>query len=133
MCRRHEPDRGIGPWLGSLCFHILLRVKTSGILFLTVSYSLSFSPDFFWGNRPGEPDDLQPSDRPTSVEQAIRSLCEDVWERLAREVFGSEPEYLDVETVLRRIKETNTCSNLDLPVNVWIDSDGEFTVLVFEE
>ncbi|MBI5757308.1 MAG: hypothetical protein HZA46_02175 [Planctomycetales bacterium] len=111
----------------------MLCIRTRGILLLSVSYSLSFSPDFFRSNHPDGPDDLQSNESPTSVEQAIRSLSDDVWESLARVVFRCDPEYLDVETILRRIVETNTCSNLDSPVDVWIDRGGGFRVRVFEE
>lgn len=50
----------------------------------------------------------------------------------AQDVFHTEPEYLNIEAVLRKIEETNTCLNLDPPVEVCIDRDGEFTVLVYD-
>ena len=50
---------------------------------------------------------------------------------LARELFGVEPNNLDVEMVIQRVVETNTCRNLDSPVEIWIDQDGFFSVLVY--
>jgi hypothetical protein len=89
-----------------------------------MSHALSFSPDFFGREKP--------TPRPTSVEQAIMSLSQETWAALATEVFGVDPSQLDAETVLRRIEETNTCRNLDSPVEVFIDPDGDFTVLVYD-
>ena len=97
-----------------------------------VSFALSFGPDFFWNE---EHDAVEPhalSKRPTSVEQAVLQLSEVTWGEIAREVFGCEPEYLNIETVLQKIEETNTCLNLDPPVEVCIDLDGGFTVLVHD-
>ncbi len=97
-----------------------------------VAYGLSFGSDFFWNERR---DAVLPHvlrQRPTSVEQAVSQLSEETWTRLAREVFGCEPEYLSTEEVLHKIEETNTCLNLDPPVEILIDSDGEFTVLVHD-
>lgn len=96
-------------------------------------YSLSFSPDFFWSRSSDGVEKLLPSDRPTAVGEALLRLSKETWTRLAREVFGCHPKYLDIGTVLAKIIETDTCSNLDPPVEVWIDSSGEFRVLVFEE
>jgi hypothetical protein len=91
-------------------------------------HGLSFSSDFF------RSDDAEAAagGRPTSVEEAVRQLSNDAWAAIAEEVFGVDPSQLDIETVLRRIQETNTCGNLDPPVEVFIDPEGEFSVLVYE-
>ena len=94
-------------------------------------YGLSFAPDFFWGTVPIEK--MKPSPRPTSVYQAILSLDQTQWNQLARDVFNLNGEDLDVETVMSKVEETNTCSNLDSPVTVFIDDPGWFSVLVYEE
>jgi hypothetical protein len=94
-----------------------------------MAYSLSFSEKFFLE---GDPDAIQPASRPTSVYQAILSLKADQWERLAREVFHTEPGHLDPMTVLDEVRQTNTCSNLDSPVQVWIDAQGWHDVLVYD-
>lgn len=97
-----------------------------------VTYALSFGPEFFWNEQRDEVLPHAKVERPTSVEQAVTQLSDETWSRLAREVFDCEPEYLNVETVLLKINETNTCLNLDPPVEVCIDPDGEFTVLVYD-
>jgi len=94
-----------------------------------MSYALCFAPEFFWGKVPVEK--MKPSERPTSVYQAILSLTDNQWAALAREEFGVEPNDLDVETVMQRVIETNTCLNLDPPVEIWVDQDGFFSVLVY--
>src|ERR1700682_4158569 len=94
-------------------------------------YSLSFAPEFFWGTVPIEK--LKPSNRPTSVYQAVLSLPHDRWTELARDVFHCDPDNLDVETVIQKIEMINTCENLDAPIRVYIATDGYFSVLVFEE
>lgn len=94
-----------------------------------MSYALSFASEFFWGKVPVEK--MKPSDRPTSVYQAILSLTDEQWAALARGEFGIEPNDLDVETVLQRVINTDTCRNLDAPVEVYVDRDGFFSVLVY--
>lgn len=91
-----------------------------------MSYSLSFSPEFY-----STEDDFS-AERPFTVEQAINAMPEDRWAELAREVFGCEPEFLTAETVMDKIRETDTCGTLSSPVDVWIDPEGYFTVDVYE-
>lgn len=94
-----------------------------------MSYALSFAPEFFWGEVPIER--IRPSARPRSVYQAILSLLDEQWAALARAEFGVEPSHVDVETGMQRVIETDACRNLDSPVEVWIDQDGFFSVLVY--
>ena len=97
-----------------------------------MAYGLSFGSDFFWNEKRDAVLPHVHRKQPTSVEQAVLQLSEEMWSRLAREVFDCEPECLSMEAVLQKIEETNTCLNLDPPVEVCIDPDGEFTVLVFD-
>ncbi len=94
-----------------------------------MSYSLSFSDSFYCE---GDPDCLMPSDRPTCVYQAILSIQDDQCNQIAREVFGIDPQHLDPMAVLDRVRQTNTCSDLESPVQVWIDPQGSFDVLVYD-
>ena len=64
--------------------------------------------------------------------QALANLSGKTWSRLAREIFRCDPKFLDIETVLQMVEETNTCLNLDSPVEVTIDLNGDFTVLVYD-
>jgi len=91
-----------------------------------MSYSLSFSPEFFIS------DDEFSQERPFTVEQAINAMPEERYAELAREVFGCEPQFLTAETVLEKIEETDTCGTLSSPVDVWIDPEGYFRVEVYD-
>ena len=97
-----------------------------------MSYSLtSFSSDFFF--KDGD-DNLSSSDikNPKSVYQALRCLSDSDWEEIAEEL-KCDPEYLDIDMVLEVIQETDTCTDLKSPVEVWIDQDGYHTILVWDE
>lgn len=96
-----------------------------------MSYELSFAPEFFYGDGDVPFEELPASDRPTSVAQALMSLSEATWAALARDVFDVEPQQLDLATVLDHVLTTNTCRNLDPPVEVFLDAEGFYTVLVY--
>ena len=92
-------------------------------------YALSFSEDFFCD---GDPEEVRPSHWPTSVYQAILSMRRAKWNEIAREVFDVESDRLDPFILLDRIRQTNTCSNLESPVQVWIDHAGWYDLLVHD-
>ena len=46
-------------------------------------------------------------------------------------MFPDNPEDIGVADVLELVRRTNTCSNLDTPVEVWIDENGYHTVRVW--
>ena len=96
-----------------------------------MSYGLSFAPEFFWGDDSAE--NMKPSDRPTSVRQALSTLPDNQWAALARDLFGIEPSELELDMVMQRILETNTCRNLDSPVEVFVDREGFYSILVYEK
>lgn len=101
----------------------------------SMSFSLSFSTEFFLAE--GEPYDrhdhaVNASGQPISVWSALLMMPSEAWTELAREVFGCAPELLAPETVLDKIQETDTCSALTVPVRVWIDSDGDYFIDVWE-
>ena len=64
--------------------------------------------------------------------QAIVSIKNETWRDLARHVFGVEPDRLTGDAVFRKAIETDTCDNPVSPVEVWIDPDGYYTVLVHD-
>lgn len=104
-----------------------------------MSYELSFSPEFFLSEEePYDRADLAVNSKgePISVYSALCMMQKNDrnrWADLAREVFAlSQPEYLNAETVLEKVQETNTCTNLSSPVEVWIDPEGTYTVLVYD-
>ncbi len=104
-----------------------------------MSYELSFSPEFFLAE--GEPYDrsdlaLNAEGKPVSVWSALSKMREDSpeeWAEMARDLFGCQPDHLSGEQVLDMIRDTNTCMNLSVPVHVYIDSAGDYSVEVWDE
>jgi hypothetical protein len=98
-----------------------------------MSYELSFSPEFFLAE--GEPYDggHDHGDRPTSVWGAIECAMKDTdtLQELA-DLLGCKPEHVTAETVLDKVRETNTCSNLGSPVRVWVDPEGYIQLEVYD-
>lgn len=95
-----------------------------------MAYDLSFSERFFLER---DQHNVAPSPQPTTIYQAIVSMQEKQWNEVAREVFGVEGSQLQPEAVFDRVVSTNTCSNLDSPVQVWIDAEGVHTLLVYDD
>ena len=101
-----------------------------------MSYSLSFAEEFFADET--FPYETQPSTRPTTVYQAIISLPKADQLAIAREVMKSPHPVLYVLSeafacdVLERVRETDTCAGLSSPVEVYIDSEGWYSVLVYD-
>ena len=93
------------------------------------TYGLSFSSEFYLD---GDLLNVKPSARPTSVYQAIIGMRDDAWRHLAEDVFGCEAEWLDPIDVLAKVGETNACGNLDSPVEVWIDEDGDHVLRIYD-
>ena len=54
------------------------------------------------------------------------------WNEIAREVFEVGSDRLDPLILLDRIRQTNTCSNLESPVQVWVDQNGWYDLLVHD-
>ena len=106
-----------------------------------MAYELRFSPEFFLAE--GEPYDrsdlaLDDKGHPLSVWSAIQKQQDEDpewWANMAREIFDlplRDAGLLMVEGVLDKIRETNTCRNLDSPVEVYIDPEGHYTVRVWD-
>jgi len=95
-----------------------------------MSYALSFAERFYY---PKDVEQVRTSERPTSVYQAVLSLRQENLTEIAREVFYVDPQYLDVEMVMEKIRQTDTCTTLSPPVAVWIDEEGDFQVQVYDE
>lgn len=101
-----------------------------------MSYSLSFSESFFTDET--FPYDTKASNRPTTVYQAIISLPKRDQVAIAREVLKSPHPVLYVMSesfacdVLDKVRETDACSALSSPVEVYIDQEGWYSVLVYD-
>lgn len=96
-----------------------------------MAFGLSFSEEFFWGDGRSE---LERSERPTSLAQAILSMPDDEWIGYCKDIFGrymlGRPSLGDA---VEKARQVDTCMSLESPVEVWLDEDGCYTVLVYEE
>lgn len=114
-----------------------------------MAYDLSFTAEFFCDGDPYEVEAAK-NNRPTNVLQALFTWAQDdfeEWAECVEDVLGmslGEIERLNIEDypdqqlnlchdLMKKIEETNTCSNLDSPVAVWIDKEGFYTVDVYEK
>jgi len=95
-----------------------------------MSYALSFAEQFYY---PEDMEQAKTSERPTSGYQAVLSLSQERLTEIAREVFHVDPQRLDIEMVMEKIRLTDTCTTLNSPVAVWIDEKGDFQVQVYDE
>lgn len=95
-----------------------------------MAFSLSFADDFYV---PEDLDSVEPTQQPTSVYEAILGIREEQWKEMCRELFKCEPENVDADMVMSKIRETNTCTDLTPPVEVWIDEERWYTVDVYDE
>ena len=102
-----------------------------------MSYDLSFDDSFFFAE--GEPFDLtvpavNSRQRPVSVWSAIEMMDHEDWTTMCMELWPDvDPYMVTAGMVLDRIRETNTCKNLNSPVEVYIDPQGIHSVLVWED
>mgnify|MGYP003343712177 CR=1 FL=1 len=101
-----------------------------------MSYELSFGPEFFFAE--GEPYDRneeyteEEKNFPTSVYMALMAMPTEEWFQLAEDVFGCSGDFLTAETVIDKIRETDSCQDLSSPVRVYIDEEGYYSVQVYD-
>ena len=92
-----------------------------------MSYGLEFTEEFFGNPRIGR----GPAEDPESVAEALAAMPDEEWRVMCLDLFPDNPEDIGVAEVLELVRLTNTCSNLDIPVEVWIDESGYHTVRVW--
>jgi hypothetical protein len=95
-----------------------------------MTFSLSFSDDF-WDNCSLEK--VDPC-KPRTVFDALEVMEDSDWDEMCACIFpGAPAEIIDIEIVMGVIRETNTCTNLDSPVEVWVDQEGDFRIKVWDQ
>jgi hypothetical protein len=105
-----------------------------------MAFDLSFSEEFFSGDGETPTDMVEPSDKPTSVYQAALGIDEDERLEIANQVFGYDAQHAAfwvasegfAGDVLAKVRETNTCTDLRSPVEVYIDKEGWYTLRVYD-
>ena len=94
---------------------------------IRVPYDLTAFASDFWG----DPYNAVQTKRPTTVADALYSMSDKDWDIMARDIFNLPGDMVDVYDAMEMVRRTNTCTNLDSPVEVWIDEYGYYTVLVY--
>ena len=97
---------------------------------------VEFSEEFFTGTC--ECDTALP---PTNCLRAIEELSDSERWEIALDVFQMDECTAEVwihtemclYKILDAVRETNTCTDLETPVEVWIDAEGYHTFLVYDE
>lgn len=101
-----------------------------------MTYSLSFVSEFFKTPDDRSFEEISNADLeenpPTSVCEALLAMPDEEWDEMATNL-GFPLDVCEIDDILRVVEETNTCSNLDSPVEVWIDQKGSYRVLVYEK
>jgi hypothetical protein len=93
-----------------------------------MAFSLSLGDDFFNGDPLAVPVECEPE----SVFEALEQMPDDDWNEMCAHIFPDVMiDYIDIDDVMQVIRETNTCTNLDSPVEVWIDVEGDFKINVY--
>lgn len=96
-----------------------------------MAFDLSFGPEFFVG-----PYDLTieyPVERPVTIYQALSSLSEESLDAIVDHFDDLSREMVTRQDLTKKVQETNTCTDLRSPVEVWIDREGYCTILVHEK
>jgi hypothetical protein len=92
-------------------------------------FSLSFS-DKFWYDCSLEK--VDPC-KPRNVFDALEVMEDSDWDEMCAYIYPRAPaEMIDIESIMDVIRETNTCTNLDSPVEVWVDQGGDFRIKVWD-
>ncbi len=91
-------------------------------------YSLSSLSPEIWG------DTYNPkkSKRPTTIADALASMPTRAWNAMARDVFRISGDCLDIDTVIDKIAETDTCTLHPSSITVYIDEEHYYAVRVYE-
>ena len=97
-----------------------------------MSFGHSFTEGFYYDEQVQNDAAPNKSKRPTSVAMALRSMPKKKWNAMCKDVFGCSPDFVDLDTVMDKIRETDTVGTLSVPVDVWIDEEGYYTVDVYD-
>ena len=97
-----------------------------------MAYALSFADSFYQveGDDSLSLDDME-GRNPVTVYQALVALSDDVWNEMVRDIFQCDPDYVDINTVLLKVQEHDTCDGFESPVYVYINDD--YGVEVYDE
>jgi hypothetical protein len=103
-----------------------------------MSYSLAFSPEFFYA--PGEPYDcaelsMNAAGKPTSLYSALEHMRQtrpEQWAEMCEALRVSPDSHGAAEQFIDMAQKTDTCGSLSVPVEVYIDPCHDFSVEVWD-
>ncbi len=131
-CSKCQSDkvRPIGPDYSDFIIYRCSDCGRDSIIWRAKTHSLDSFPAQFWcilgvecvrhSNTP-----------PQSIEQALWQMSGDDWTKMVESLFANTYQLsstVGVEQIMDIIKKTNTCTNLDFPVEVWINKDFKIKV-----
>lgn len=98
-----------------------------------MAFDLSFSPEFFF--QEGEPYDrhdlaINEEGNPISLWSAIEMLSDSELESISKVL---NVQSISSEMIISQIEKVNTCSNLNSPVEVWVDKNGYIKIKVWSK
>lgn len=97
-----------------------------------MAFDLSFTQEFFFGEGYDYDNPPPKSELPTSVLQALVSMDRLDWEDYCQEELhvGSEASTA-LPRAMKRIRGVDTCTSLSSPVEVWLEGQGHWTLMVY--
>ena len=84
---------------------------------------------------PGEDNGVEypHNDAPYSVYGALKQMDMEQWDEMCENCFpGQSPDHIDIDMVIKHIKQVNACACLSTPVEVYIDEEGWHSIFVYE-
>lgn len=77
-------------------------------------------------------------EKPVTIYQALlreKYQFPKQWEKImgCYNLSVTEKDDLDVSIIFLKVIKTNTCTNCDSPIEVWIDPEGKYRVAVYDE
>lgn len=96
-------------------------------------FDLDFTETFFFGKGYDYYTLPEPSETPTCVLQALVSMHPDDWAAyclMVLEVHGDAE--CTLSDAMGKVREVCTCTSPRSPVEVWLDPEGDWRVLVYD-
>lgn len=136
-CRKcpSNKTRPIGPNYSDFTVYRCQECGHDSIVWRTKTQPLNSFPPEFWRIKGVECVKHPKENKPVTIEQALWEISTKDWDKMVRSLFSNSfqpASLIGVEQIMDIIKETNTCTDLNFPVEVWIDKKGDFKIKVYK-
>ena len=106
-----------------------------------MAMDLSFAEPFFTGNGECELYQVQPSEKPTFVYQAAISLPKEELIEIGEKVFSKSKKDAELWAeslkcpfdIVNKVRETDRCDDATIPVTVYLDHDGYYSLTIYSD